>query len=435
MKYTELLQLKDFFSNFKKVDFIKRINDNVLELSLDRQKFIFDLSRMDSAIYTAKLNAKNYHAPFDFMLKKYFSNALLKDVKVLQDNRILCFHTFTNKSYKSYENKIYFEFTGKNTNVIITDANEMIIEALRHIDKSYRIVKPNIVLELLKPYKMDDHYEKIVDFNLYFANKFKSISQNKIHQIKISKLAQIDKKIQNLNEILKSLEQEDLLIEKALEYRKKADILFANLSILKDYEREFELNDFEDKKIHFKLEISPKDSANLFYKNAKKLEQRARNLNIQRDNLEQKLNFALNLKELLRQAKDEFELEILLPKKSNRKSNENKESDHIAYFYIQEFKICVGKNEKGNEILLKNTKKDDLWFHVRDVPSSHVIIVSNKRSISEDVIEFAAKLCVSFSKLKKGSYWVDYTLRNFVKVQQKAFVNYVNFKSINIIKD
>lgn len=435
MKYTELLQLKDFFSNFKKVDFIKRINDNVLELSLDRQKFIFDLSRMDSAIYIAKLNAKNYHAPFDFMLKKYFSNALLKDVKVLQDNRILCFHTFTNKSYKSYENKIYFEFTGKNTNVIITDANEMIIEALRHIDKSYRIVKPNIVLELLKPYKMDDHYEKIVDFNLYFANKFKSISQNKIHQIKISKLAQIDKKIQNLNEILKSLEQEDLLIEKALEYRKKADILFANLSILKDYEREFELNDFEDKKIHFKLEISPKDSANLFYKNAKKLEQRARNLNIQRDNLKQKLNFALNLKELLRQAKDEFELEILLPKKSNRKSNENKESDHIAYFYIQEFKICVGKNEKGNEILLKNTKKDDLWFHVRDVPSSHVIIVSNKRSISENVIEFAAKLCVSFSKLKKGSYWVDYTLRNFVKVQQKAFVNYINFKSINIIKD
>ena len=93
------------------------------------------------------------------------------------------------------------------------------------------------------------------------------------------------------------------------------------------------------------------------------------------------------------------------------------------------------KNEKGNEILLKNTKKDDLWFHVRDVPSPHVIIVSNKRSISEDVIEFAAKLCVSFSKLKKGSYWVDYTLRNFVKVQQKAFVNYVNFKSINIIKD
>ncbi|MBZ7953921.1 DUF814 domain-containing protein [Campylobacter sp. W0018] len=435
MKYTELLQLRDFFCDFKKVDFIKRINDNVLELSLERQKFIFDLSRGNSAIYTAKLNVKNYNAPFDFMLKKYFSNALLKDVKVLQDNRILCFHTLANKSYKSYENKIYFEFTGKNTNVIITDVNEMIIEALRHIDKSYRIVKPNVILESLKPYKMDDCYEKIVDFSLYFDNKFKSINQNKIHQIKISKLAQMDKKIQNLNEILSSLEQEDFLIEKALEFRKKADVLFANLSVLKEHEREFELNDFEDKKMHFKLETSPKESANLFYKNAKKLEQRAKNLNIQRDNLEEKLDFALNLKALLAKAKNEFELEILLPKKSNKKNNENKESDHIAYFYFQDFKICVGKNEKGNEILLKNAKKDDLWFHVRDIPSSHVIVISNKRNISEDVIEFAAKLCVSFSKLKKGSYWVDYTLRNFVKVQQKAFVNYVNFKSINITKD
>ncbi|TKX30553.1 NFACT RNA binding domain-containing protein [Campylobacter estrildidarum] len=435
MKYTELLQLRDFFKSFKKIDFIKRINDNVLELSLERQKFIFDLSRGNSAIYTADLSVKTYNAPFDFMLKKYFNHALIKDVKVLENNRILCFHTLTHKSYKSYENKIYFEFTGKNTNAIVTDEKEMIIEALRHIDKSYRIVKPNVILELLKPYKMDDKYEKIVDFNLYFSEKFKSINESKINQIKVSKIAQMDKKIANLNELLSGLEKEDFLFEKALEYRKKADILFANLSCLKEYEREFELKDFEDKKIHFKLEFSPKESANLFYKNAKKLEQRARNLNIQRDNLQEKLDFSLNLKNLLMQAKDEFELEILLPKKSSKKNNENKENDNIANFYFYDFKICVGKNEKGNELLLKNAKKDDIWLHIKDIPSSHVIIVSNKRKISEDVIEFAAKLCVSFSKLKKGSYWVDYTLRNFVKIQQKAFVNYTNFKSINITKD
>ncbi len=69
-----------------------------------------------------------------------------------------------------------------------------------------------------------------------------------------------------------------------------------------------------------------------------------------------------------------------------------------------------------------------MWLHVRDIPSAHTLIVSNKQKISLDVIEFAARLCVSFSKLKKGSYWVDYTLKNFVKVQQKAFVNYTNLK-------
>ncbi|EFN2960053.1 DUF814 domain-containing protein, partial [Campylobacter coli] len=172
-----------------------------------------------------------------------------------------------------------------------------------------------------------------------------------------------------------------------------------------------------------------------FYKNAKKLEQKARNLNLQRENLKEKLDFAYGLKEMLGKAKNEFELEILLPKKSTKKNQENKQDNGIANFYFNEFKICVGKNEKGNENLLKSAKKDDLWLHVRDIPSSHVLIISNKQKISLDVIEFSARLCVNFSGLKKGSYWVDYTLKNFVKVQQKAFVKYTNFKSINITKD
>ncbi|EAI0285898.1 DUF814 domain-containing protein [Campylobacter coli] len=435
MKYTELMQLQNLFSQFKKIDFIKRVNDNILELSFNRERFIFDLTRGMSAIYTAKLMSKNYNAPFDFMLKKYFNNAFIKEVKLLQDNRILCFSVKVDKAYKSYESKIYFEFTGKNTNVIITDEKDLIIEALRHIDKSYRVVKPNVVLEALKPYKMDEKFEEIKNFKDYFTQKFEILHANKIKQIQTLKLAQIDKKIENLKELYLALGKEEVLLDQALNLRKQADILFANLSILKEYEREFELDDFEGKKVKFKLDLSPKESANLFYKNAKKLEQKARNLNLQRENLKEKLDFAYGLKEMLSKAKNEFELEILLPKKSTKKNQENKQDNGIANFYFNEFKICVGKNEKGNENLLKSAKKDDLWLHVRDIPSSHVLIISNKQKISEEVIEFSARLCVNFSGLKKGSYWVDYTLKNFVKVQQKAFVKYTNFKSINITKD
>ncbi|HEB9428977.1 TPA: NFACT family protein [Campylobacter coli] len=435
MKYTELMQLQKFFSQFKKIDFIKRVNDNILELSFDKQRFIFDLTRGMSAIYTAKLMSKNYNAPFDFMLKKYFNSAFIKEVKLLQGNRILCFSVKVDKAYKSYESKIYFEFTGKNTNVIITDEKDLIIEALRHIDKSYRIVKPNVVLEALKLYKMDENFEEIKNFNDYFSQKFEILHANKIKQIQALKLAQIDKKIENLKELFLTLDKEEVLLDQALNLRKQADILFANLSILKEYEREFKLDDFEGEKVKFKLDLSPKESANLFYKNAKKLEQKARNLNLQRENLKEKLDFAYSLKEMLNKAKNEFELEILLPKKSTKKNQENKQDNGIANFYFNEFKICVGKNEKGNENLLKSAKKDDLWLHVRDIPSSHVLIISNKQKISEEVIEFSARLCVNFSGLKKGSYWVDYTLKNFVKVQQKAFVNYTNFKSINIAKD
>ncbi|MCW1870638.1 hypothetical protein OLQ82_06100, partial [Campylobacter jejuni] len=92
-----------------------------------------------------------------------------------------------------------------------------------------------------------------------------------------------------------------------------------------------------------------------------------KNLNIQRQNLKEKLDFTLSLKELLLQAKNEIELEILLPKKI-AKNQDHKQEDLVANFYYNEFKICVGKNEKGNEFLLKNAKKDDLWLHARDIP-------------------------------------------------------------------
>lgn len=144
--------------------------------------------------------------------------------------------------------KFYFEFTGKNTNVILTDEKDLIIEALRHIDKSYRVVKPNVILESLKPYKMDENFEEIKDFADYFSRKFTSIYESKIKQIKKLKLAQVDKKIENLKELYLALDKEEVLLDQALNLRKQADILFANLSILKEYEREFELDDFEGKK-------------------------------------------------------------------------------------------------------------------------------------------------------------------------------------------
>ena len=40
----------------------------------------------------------------------------------------------------------------------------------------------------------------------------------------------------------------------------------------------------------------------------------------------------------------------------------------------------VGKNERGNEELLKNAKKSDLWFHLKDLPSAHVLVRTDKQN-------------------------------------------------------
>ena len=436
MKYNELLQIKDFFGAFKKIDFIKRIDDNVLELSLDRQKFILDLNRNQSAIYTARLQSKDYNAPFDFMLKKYFSNAILTKVIVPENNRILRFFALAHKAYKSFESVIDFEFTGKNTNVILSDSKGIIIEALRHMDKNYRVIKPHQNLTPLKPYKINEEFKKIVNFTTYFEQKFKELYETKLQNSKKLKLSQMQKKIEKFKLLLEGLEDEKKLLLNAEILSQKADVLFANLSFLKDYERKFRLKDFEGKDLEFKLISSPKQSANDFYKQAKKLKQRAKNIHIQKQNLEEKLEFYKKLEKLLAQSESIFELEVLLPKKSKNSSKKDDEKDlSMENFYFKDFKISVGKNQKGNENLLKNAKKNDIWLHIKDVPSAHTLIHSNKQKISEEVIEFAAKLCANFSNLKQGAYLVDYTTRNFVKVKQKAFVEYTNFKSVKIKKD
>lgn len=435
MKYNELLQIKNFFTDFKKIDFIRRIDDNILELSLDRQKFIIDLNRSLSAIYQAKITVKIYNAPFDFMLKKYFNNAYIKDIEVLENNRILCFYTENQKAYKNYQNKIYFEFTGRNTNAIITDCNNIIIEALRHIDKSFRPIKPNLKLENLKPYEIKEEYKEIKDFKKYFQEQFDNLYQKRLKECKNIKLNTLNKKMQTIKKYLSSLEKEDDLLKEAEDYSFRADVLFANLNNLKEYERKFELKDFYGKTIFFDLDCNPKQSANIFYKKSKKLKQRAKNISIERSNLLEKLYFYEKLYKLLEKAKDLFELELLLPKKKLNENKKIQKDSNIIDFYFNEFKISVGKNERGNEYLLKNAKKEDLWFHVKDFSSAHVFITSNKQKINEEVVEFAAKLCVNFSNLKSGAYIVDYTKRNFVKVKEKAFVNYINFKSIKIIKE
>ena len=94
----------------------------------------------------------------------------------------------------------------------------------------------------------------------------------------------------------------------------------------------------------------------------------------------------------------------------------------------------LGKNEKGNIELLKRAKAKDVWLHLKDIASAHVIISTDKQNLPMSVIESAAKLCVNFSVFEKSSYLVDYTARREVKVQERANVLYYNYKTLRVEK-
>lgn len=435
MKYHELTQIATYLQSQKKLACIKRIEDSVFLLDFINLKLIFDLTRSKSGIYQAELIAKNYNAPFDVMLKKYFSNALIKDIQVLKNNRILSIHTQALKAYKSFENIIFFEFTGKNTNVIITDENLIIIEALRHIEKSYRSVELGKKLQALQEIKISEKFELIEDFNAYFKQVFCNINESKLKDLKASKHALITKKITQNKLILARLEKEEDLLLLAQQNSHKASVLLAHLYEVNDYERNFKLTDFDGKVLEFKLELPAKYAVNDFFAKAKKLKQKAKNIHIQRQNLEEKIIFYERLLHLAETIKTRFELEVLFPKKAKKEKTKELDDKGVVSFYFNEFKILVGRNEAANVFLLEHSKKDDMWLHVQALPSAHVFIVSNKQKLSQEVLQFAAKLCVNFSKLNSGAYLVDYTQRKFVKIKHKALVNYTNYQSLSVLKE
>lgn len=439
MKYALLKQLEPFLAKFKKITSIKRTGDMMIAICFDaKTTLFFDLSKANSAIYSNDefIAIKEYKAPFDIAIKKRFNNSKILSVQVPQNNRILKFSCVLEGSYKSMINHLYLEFTGRFTNAIITDENGVIIEALRHVENSFRQIKPGRVLIPLEPTLIKEkEVEQILDFGRFFKDEFARLNEKNLLNLKEIKSNQILKKIESLEANLASLESEDELSRQSEILSANATVLLANLHSLKEFERDVSLSGFDGEILNLKLEDSPKNSANLFYAKAKRLKQKAIGVINERANLTEKKEFYLNLLNLIKNAKNASEVEILYPRKAASLKQKEMINESVEVFYINEYKILVGRNEKGNLNLLKNAKKDDIWLHLKDIASSHVIIKTQKAMPELEVLKFAAKLCVEFSVKGAGKYEVDYTKRANVKINDGANVNYTDYKTIIIQKE
>lgn len=119
------------------------------------------------------------------------------------------------------------------------------------------------------------------------------------------------------------------------------------------------------------------------------------------------------------------------------KKDERKKKPSISTYVIDDMaQIMVGKNNLQNEYLShKIAKPNELWFHVKGGPGSHVIL-RTEREIRENDIRLAAMLAAYFSFSKESSSVpVDYTyVKNLKKIPGKrnCFVQIKNEKTIYI---
>lgn len=442
MKHYLLKLLAKELQKYSYITFIKRVDDNAIKIEFDnKDSYIFDLSKSNSSIYPAQkmLLTKSFNAPFDVILQKLFFKSKIVNVYVLPNDRILKFEIIHTNSYKQESYSLQLEFTGKNTNAIILNEKEIIIEALRHISEkiSSRPIKVGERLKELPFYEIREKKEDISDIKEYLRAIYEQKTIQTLQKLKEKAIITIQKKEEKILETLNKLENEHHLQKLQQEYKKIGDLILSKIDEIEITNDKLELLDFEGNLINIAIlpQIANKvELAEYYYQESKKLRQKAQNIWQRRENLNQKLSFYELLKESIKSCKTKEELEIYLGKNKN-KSSKKEDSSEFESFYVDEYKIMLGRSKKENIRLLEISKADDLWLHIKDMPSSHVIIRGSKKSIPKEVINFAAKLCVDFSGYKSGTYLVDMTKRKNVKIVQEADVLYTNYETLCIKKE
>lgn len=444
MKFSHLEQIVHYLQHFKQITNAYRLSDTQISLVFDNNCLMtFEMRRDNPSIFTASLaqRGKMYQAPFDVLLSKRFARSTIQSITLHNNDKLIRIVVSQSGSYKSETTILQFEFTGKHTNAILLDREEKVLEALRHVDSEVSVRTVRVGQTLVNPPSptFTPKAYPIADVEVFLADGYAHYSNGILERLKREKSVLIAKRLEQLKIHLKQLEDEEFLAKEALECQNIGHLVLANLHSIKGYETKIKLDDFDGMPTEFEVPPGCKDAAMMaqsFFKRSKKAKQKGRGLYQERENLEEKIRHIELFIQTINEAKSPEEIALLFPPKTlgTKAKPVVKPSEGIAEFWIEGHKVSLGKSEKGNIQLLQNSRAKDIWLHLKDRPSAHVIITTDKQQLSDKILQAAAKLCVDFSVFEKGRYLVDYTPRREVKVQSKANVLYTDAKTIAVDK-
>ncbi|MFI3325736.1 MAG: NFACT RNA binding domain-containing protein [Clostridia bacterium] len=237
--------------------------------------------------------------------------------------------------------------------------------------------------------------------------------------------------------------------DKKEEKRIKADLLNASLYACKTGDTSVKLINYFDpdmNEIEIKLDpaLNPSQNAQKFYKEYRKAKTAEIILAQQIQLAFVELEYVDTVFYALTQAQttedlDEIRTEIAGQGyiRIQRKNQKEKISKPLEFTTSEGFKVLVGRNNKQNDKLtLKDANRNDIWFHTKDIPGSHTVLILNGQVATDKAIEEAATLAALHSKAKESSLIpVDYTKIRYVSKPQGSkpgMVIYVNQKTVFI---
>lgn len=101
----------------------------------------------------------------------------------------------------------------------------------------------------------------------------------------------------------------------------------------------------------------------------------------------------------------------------NRKGMKPQKLNPKKYVSDDGFTILVGRNNiQNDQLTLKESKGRDMWFHTKNIPGSHCIVISEGQEIPDSTLTQAAILAATNSRAVESSQVpVDYTQIKHIK--------------------
>ena len=248
--------------------------------------------------------------------------------------------------------------------------------------------------------------------------------------------------------------------EKKSDYKKKADLITANIYRFKGKSDTVTVIDYEEtadggyieREIELKIErgLTPVQYAQKLYKKYNKSKNAEIEISAQLKKGEAELEYIRSVQDALSRISGQGELDeirreleeqgyvkktVKEPKHGGKVKNPKTEKikDPLKLVTSGGFTVLVGKNNIQNDYLtFKIAAKSDYWFHVKNMPGSHVILLTDGLEPSDADLTEAAILAAKNSKAAdQERVEVDYTRAKNVKKPSGAKPGFVIYEGYN----
>ena len=273
--------------------------------------------------------------------------------------------------------------------------------------------------------------------------------RDRVNQQASELIRRVENELEKNRKKLGKQEEELLATENAEEFRQKGELLTTFLHLVPNDQNQVELdNYYTGEKIIISLDkaLTPNQNAQRYFKRYQKLKEAVKHLTSLIEETRATILYLESVETALAQASlteiAEIREELIQTGFIRRRQREKIQKRQKPEKYLAtdgQTIILVGRNNLQNdELTFKIAKKDDLWFHAKDIPGSHVVITGNLQP-SDEVKTDAAELAAYFSKARLSNLvqvdMIETRKLNKPTGGKPGFVTYTGQKTLRVTPD